>query len=539
MLLKNKSLFFLAILSITIGCKEDFLETAPTSAISSADALSSPANMELVLNGLHRLLYSQNGNLPGASNTYSGEHYFIPMFDVIPGRLIHSARANGWQRADLQWIAHTNPNASVVEQMWYQRYHLIAEVNAIINKVADDGLVIDEDMKNILGQSHAYRAWAYYRLVTTYAKGYLVGTPSTDLGVPLLLKTESPYESGPRATVAEVYAQMESDIDGAIAYLEGASPAKNKSHISLQAAHGIKARIALSKGDWATAASSAVKAREGYSLMSENLWLSGFNTYDLPEVIWGLRVIDTETVYYSSYFYLICPTFNGSQNRGNPKLFNKEVYGQIPTTDFRRKSVLPLAPNTNSAAANGQGGSYTVDPNYSDAATFWAAWSNVVSTYGMTGGHNTHPYMHVKFLQKNPGSIDPDDVILMRSSEMYLIEAEAKIMQNDLSGARTVLQTFGSSRDTAYDASVYSTKDQLLEHIQFQRYVELYGEGFAYTDHIRWDLPIDHTNSGAHVSLYQDGFQQDKPSVNNDWIFKIPQSEIDANPFISEDQQNK
>lgn len=157
----------------------------------------------------------------------------------------------------------------------------------------------------------------------------------------------------------------------------------------------------------------------------------------------------------------------------------------------------------------------------------------------MTGGHNTHPYMHVKFLQKNPGSIDPDDVILMRSSEMYLIEAEAKIMQNDLSGARTVLQTFGSSRDTAYDASVYSTKDQLLEHIQFQRYVELYGEGFAYTDHIRWDLPIDHTNSGAHVSLYQDGFQQDKPSVNNDWIFKIPQSEIDANPFISEDQQNK
>ena len=38
--------------------------------------------------------------------------------------------------------------------------------------------------------------------------------------------------------------------------------------------------------------------------------------------------------------------------------------------------------------------------------------------------------------------------------------------------------------------------------------------------------------------LYQDGFQQAKPSVNNDWIFKIPQAEIDANPYLTEADQN-
>ena len=88
--------------------------------------------------------------------------------------------------------------------------------------------------------------------------------------------------------------------------------------------------------------------------------------------------------------------------------------------------------------------------------------------------------MHVKFLQKNPGTIDPDDIILMRSSEMYLIEAEAKAMQDDIIGAQTVLQKFGSSRDSAYNSSVFTTKETLMSHIKFQRYVELYGEGFSW-----------------------------------------------------------
>jgi hypothetical protein len=46
------------------------------------------------------------------------------------------------------------------------------------------------------------------------------------------------------------------------------------------------------------------------------------------------------------------------------------------------------------------------------------------------------------------------------------------------------------------------------------------------------------TNSGAASVLYQDGFTQDKPSVNPDWIWKIPQAEIDANPYINEADQN-
>ena len=356
--------------------------------------------------------------------------------------------------------------------------------------------------------------------------------------MPLVFATEPPYESGPRATVEEVYNQIEADINDAIDYLAVASAPDNKSHISINAAYGIKARVALSKGDWAVAAESAEEAREGYPLLSKSEWLSGFNTYDLSEVIWGGRVIDSETNYFQSYFYYVSPTFNGSQNRSNPKIISSELYDQIPETDYRKEAWLPLAPNTNPSASNDMGGGFESDPNYDNEDAFWDAWEEIITKYGMTTGHNTHPYMNVKFLQKNPGTIDPDDVIYMRSAEMVLIEAEAKAMMNDIQGAQDALAILGNARDSAFDKTEFGTKEELIEEIKFQRRIELWGEGFSYYDHIRWDEPLDHTNSGAAKVLYQDGFFQERPSVNDEWIWKIPQAEINANPYISEADQN-
>lgn len=528
-------------LVISIGCKDSFLDTSPTDSISETSAFESPDNMLLVLNGLHRQMYAQNPLDDYAYSSRSGESHFIPSFDAIGGSIIHSSPGNGWMRGDLQWRTHTVSDATTVEALWYQRYHFIASANAIISAVDEQGFELDAKVNNILGQAHAYRAWAYWRLVTTYAKGYLVGNPSTDLGVPILLSKGLPYDSAPRSTVEEVYAQIEADINTAIDYLAaGTNPGSGdnaKSHISLNAAYGIKARVALSKGDWAVAAANAALARDGYPLINEDDWLSGFNTLGLSEVIWGGNVIDTETNYYQSYFYYISPTFNGTQNRGNPKIISKELYDRLPNTDYRTKAWLPLAPNTNSAASNGEGGSFETDPNYDNEDDFWDAWENIIETYGMTRGHNTHPYMTVKFLQSTPGGIAPDDVIYMRSSEMVLIEAEAYAMLGQFANARTALNLIGQARDSAFDAATVADGD-LLDEIKFQRKVELWGEGFSYHDHIRWDEALDYTNTGAAEVLYGVGYQQAKPSVNDDWIWKIPQSEIDANPYITENEQN-
>ncbi|WP_339658322.1 RagB/SusD family nutrient uptake outer membrane protein [Flavobacterium frigidarium] len=533
---KYKLLLALSMLTI-VSCTDTYLDTVPTDSIAEDAALSTPENMALVLNGLHRQMYAQS-TLTGATNSRSGESHFIPALDAVGGNIIHSSPGNGWMTADLKWNSHTLPTSGTNFNFWFQRYHFIQSSNAIISKVDESSFPVTPQLNNVLGQAYAYRAWSYLRLVTTFSKGYLVGTPATDPGVPLLLTAGTPYVGAARGTVQEVYTQMEKDIDQSIAYLKNASSPDNKSNISINAAYGIKARIALSRGNWSVAAANAALARTGFPLLNETQWDSGFNTYDLPEVIWGGRVIDAESAFFSSYFYYVAFAFNGSQNRSNPKLISKELYDAIPATDFRNKAWLPKAPNTNGAASNGQGGSFATDPNYSDKASFDAAKAAIIAKYGATSGHNTHPYMNVKFKQKNPGSIDPDDVIYMRSAEMYLIEAEAKAMMNDIAGAQLVLQAFGKSRDTAYNSSIYTTKTALMDHIKWQRRVELWGEGFSFHDQIRWDEGIDQSKSGASLVLYGDGFMQAKPSVNNKWIWKIPQQELDANPFLTNADQN-
>lgn len=546
MISKIKTLSLAILIFAMTSCEKDFLDTVPTDSVGPAVALGDEASMQNVLNGIHRGMYAQSQTIfPGGNSARAGDHWWVPQGDNLTGGIIHSADANnlGW-RDNMQWNDHTVETELTPELLWYHRYNMILHANLIIKRIEEGDLTDTPNLRAIKGQALTYRAFALLSLVQHYSKGYLIGNPATDPGVPVILE---PQTTGPRGTVQATYDQIGKDLDAAIAAFQNAAPRptggpETKSQLNINVAYGIKARWALSKGDWQTAASAAVSARQGFPLMNEAQWKSGFNTNDLPEVIWGSNVIGTETTFFRSYFYLMCNTFNGSQNRNNTKIADRRLVDAIPDTDYRKDVFLPDAPNTNSSAANGEGGwANNTNPLYTTQDEFNAARNAIRTQYGMTSGHNTHPYMHVKMLQKNPGTIDPDDIIYMRSSEMYLIEAEAKAMANDIPGAQAALQTIAGARDSAFNAATYATQAALMAQIKFQRRVELWGEGFGYTDHIRWDEGVDHGangGSGASLLLYQDAYVIAKPSVNNKWIFKIPQAEINANPDIGPGDQN-
>lgn len=86
MLRNIKYLSLIVIGLMMASCQEDFLDTKPTDAISAADALASEANMALIINGMHRTMYSQSQTvLPGgtaqASTQRANEHYWVPLGD--------------------------------------------------------------------------------------------------------------------------------------------------------------------------------------------------------------------------------------------------------------------------------------------------------------------------------------------------------------------------------------------------------------------------------------------------------------------------
>ncbi|HEV7329882.1 MAG TPA: RagB/SusD family nutrient uptake outer membrane protein [Flavisolibacter sp.] len=122
------------------------------------------------------------------------------------------------------------------------------------------------------------------------------------------------------------------------------------------------------------------------------------------------------------------------------------------------------------------------------------------------------------------------DVKVFRTGEMYLIRAEAKAETNDLPGAAADLNALRAARIAGYVNETFTTKEQLIDAIIFERFRELAYEGHRFWDLRRRNLPVqrlpqDAPNANA-LTL---------PAGNFRFVLPIPQREIEANPQI---QQN-
>ncbi|QZE13214.1 RagB/SusD family nutrient uptake outer membrane protein [Halosquirtibacter laminarini] len=538
-----KKIIYIFLLAFTFACSEDFLDVTPTNAVGEKNVVTSPANLRTALNGVHRLMYQQSPVSKGANR--AGEGYLMPLLEFGASDMLHSSNGNGWFRFRLKWQTHINADYFDSRYPWIHYYYLIANVNNILK--AADTMTQTEDIKDVLGQAYAYRAYAYFRLVQLYGKSYTWGNPTTDLGVPIVLETKAPYEGTKRETVQKVYEQIIADITESVDLLKDVSVASDISNITLHTAEGIAARVYLTMGNWVKAAEFSAKAKEGYALMNEEQYMKGFNSGELPEMMWSGHIVSDQTTYYYAWFYYIGTNFNGSQNRGNPKMINNKLFAEISDTDYRKKLWLENAPDAFAGALRDP----NYKPDYPAGATkedsvalekiakdnFNSDRKELLDKYGMTSGFYTVPYMSVKFKNKNAGSIDSDDVMYMRVSEMFLIEAEALCHVNKDSEAAEVLFSLVSKRDPDYVRST-KTGDALLQEILLQRRIELWGEGHRWLDMLRNDVELNLEGTNASKTLYSDGYKQAKPSENSLWLFKVPTEELNANSNITPDQQN-
>lgn len=510
------SLIFAFVVGLN-SCSEDFLQTVPTDSVSTEIALGSADNMMLAINGIHRAMYAQNGQI----SNYAGQQFMIPMAEFRASDALHSTTGNGWFRRDLQWIMHTDATRSDLEYVWFFNYNIIGSANNIINAAED--MQMSDELNNILGQAYTYRAWAHFNLVRFFGKAYMIGSPASDPGVPIMLATEPPYEGLSRNSVQEVYDQIKSDLTTAITHYANATARPDISHLNIDVAKGISARVYLTIGDWANAAKFANEARQGYPLMSESAFKSGFSSIDNQEWMWGSKMIQDQTSYFYSYFYYCSNNFNGSQNRSNPKFMNHKLYDLMSDTDYRKDLILKDCPSTFDAWDKGDNAG-----RYADKAEYTAAVAEYRAIVNNGSSHNMLPYLHIKLQQSDGPTITPMDVIHMRAAEMYLIEAEALARQNKNTEAQNVLFTLVSERDAGYVQST-NTGQALVDEVLVQRRIELFLEGHRWFDMLRNDEALDLEGTGADPDLYLDGYKQAKPSANPEWIFRIPQRELDAN----------
>lgn len=476
-------LAFSASVLFIVGCKKSYLDVTPTTSIAASDAFQTTANAWAALNGIHRSLYLQYYS----SQDMGGQSANMIHMDMLGEDLVNPTTGNGWFISTYRWQAHrtaTGTNAVYFNYRFY--YTIIANANMIIDNV-DNAAGPDADKKVIKGQALAYRGWAYFQMIQLFGKRYDATTANDNSGVPLILSS-AVNTPQPRNTVAEVYTQINKDLDDAITLLTGAAARANKSHINLSVAQGFKARVALTQQNWSVAASMANAARQGYSLMSTSQYTAGFNSYSNPEWMWGFHQQDDQTTYFYSFFAFMSADFNSTNIRTNPKAINSKLYDAISSTDIRKQLWDPTG--TNSA--------FPVPP-----------------------GGARYPYMQRKFLSAGGSSSSIGDVPVMRAAEMYLIEAEAKARLGDATAANILFQLV-SKRDPSYVQSI-NTGQALIAEVLVQRRIELWGEGFRFYDLKRLNQPLDRTGANHSAAV---AVTMTVPAGDKLWEFLIPQDEI-------------
>ncbi len=168
------------------------------------------------------------------------------------------------------------------------------------------------------------------------------------------------FEGQPRNTVEDVYAQIIDDLDEAI-LLHADYDRANNSHMNIDVARGVKARVALVMQDWTSAATLAAQARADYPLMSNAAYKAGFNDYTNGEWMWGSTVIPDQTTYFYSYFAYMSRNFSSTNIRGNPKAINTLLYNNpiFTPTDVRLANFDPTGAHTALALASTLQGSPT------------------------------------------------------------------------------------------------------------------------------------------------------------------------------------
>ena len=481
----------LAVLFCFTACEKEYLDTYPTDRVSSAGVVLTTDNALTALNGIHRSLYVRYGSQGrggiGAFNIHIDEAGEDHVFN----------RSN-WT-SSYRWYPNENPTSSYTTANWAMFYQWIANANVIINGI-DDAAGEQSNRDFIKGQVLAYRAFCHFHLVRIWGNRYETGGGNSQLGVPI--KLDNSIDPIARSTVEEVYTQINKDLDDAITLLDGYSR-KNKSHFNVNVLKGLKARVALTQGNWALAAQFASQARAGFALMDTATYAQGFQIFseNNNEFIWASQLIEDQSDKWANYGAFISRNFSSSAIRGNPRSINNLLYDMISATDIRKTLWDPTGEHL-----------------------------NLPDGVSLLSTHRKFPYTSQKFIAVGNGD-SRVDVPLMRAAEMYLIEAEAFARNNQDGLAAQALYDMVITRDTDYTLST-NTGLALRNEISVHRRVELWGEGFRWYDLKRLNLPLDRTGSNQSTT-YTNGIMQVAVGDNR-WTWPIPQDEIDANPLIEQ-----
>ncbi|MBD9058160.1 MAG: RagB/SusD family nutrient uptake outer membrane protein [Prevotella sp.] len=522
----------LASATLLASCGSDYLETKPTASVSSTEAVATTDMAYKALNGIARCQTTQHYAF---TQGFAGENAIMRLYENLPSQNYnYNYYASGWAPIHNQTF-HNRTSTIYDGYAWYYYYQLIGQANRIIAHI-DAATGSDEDKKFIKASALSFRAYSYEKLIHYYCYRWQDSNNGASQGV--VLRLDESTGDAPFATLAETVAQIYKDCQEAIT-LFGESgidrPAREVWIPNENVAHAVYARAALFRQDYQTAVDQAKLAKQGYPLMSNDSYAAGF-CEPTSEWIMGSYGDDSENNFYWSYGTQgACNGYYATAD-GNPTgagTIGHELISRIPNNDARKQNFLTEDKFPNLDLSKESKYYYTfgilgmMDDNIYEQA------DSIVKAHQAKG--LTTPYQagfyyldaNLKFYVKAQPGVGY--VPFIRSSEMVLIEAEANYFLGKTAEAQAALVELNATSGRNPEYTCTKTGEELLSEIQDYRCLELWGEGFEWSDFKRWNKAVVRKSFAEGGNAHQSVAITIKPEDGNKWTWGVPLNETDYN----------
>ncbi|MDN5210946.1 RagB/SusD family nutrient uptake outer membrane protein [Fulvivirgaceae bacterium BMA12] len=478
------------------ACDKDNLSLSNPNELTPDTYFTSDAQLTASVNAIYTNLQSRG---------YYARRYFFTN-DLMSQECF----GLGSLAADLrQYIDHSfDPSNPGFQFFWENSFQGIAQANFVINNQENFENMTEAVVNKRLGEAHYLRAHYYFELVSRFGD------------VPLLVEIVTSPEGLPRTASEEIYQFILSDLTEAIRLLpeKDVADAANLGRATRGTAQALKGMVHLFREEYTEASTEFQNVINGpYSLVDdfndnfeeesehndESIFEIQFNSAWGGSGAWSINGTGVAEVTFRGQEY----GFSAWRN----VIPSQELLEEFESDDPRLGYTFYAPGDT-----YGSNNEFTVEAfvTIPDDLPSWRKYQR----YYKQENEDTNSGVNFRF---------------MRLANVILMQAEALAMSNNLPGAVDLLNQIRSRPSVnmplygtaEMDSRGYpvSTQEQVINAIRHEKMVELAGEQVRYRDIIRWGMGPD------VIPNFQTGKHE---------LWPIPQTEIDANPEMTNNDQN-
>jgi len=455
--LSFKNVVLLLLLLAANGCKKFVQVTPPDTQLQAGIIFASDQTATAAMMGVYSQAMVSKGYFLNGGNS------------ICPGLSADEfTGTSGFAMEDAFSANALFSTNSFIVTLYSTAYTTIYNTNSMMENLQASHALSEKTSRQLRGESMCLRALTYFHL--------------TDLWGPAPLETSTDYSINavaPRSPDTAIYRQVTNDLLAAdslldTVYATGAGNANDRTRPNKWAARALLARVWLYRGQWAAAEEAATAVLQSGMYQLEPLLDSVFRTGS-QEAIWQLQPVSF------------------SMNSAEGAFF-------VPADGASTKPLYTLTTYLLKAFEPGD-----------QRRLHW------VGTKTINGVSYAYPYKYkvrtgiYPYLEYN---------MVLRLAEIYLIRAEARAQQNNLSGAITDLDSV-RSRAGLPDLSPALSSVEILAAVMQERRIELMAEwGHRWSD-------LRRTGQATAVLGPQ------KPNWTGDAsLYPIPQTELLRNSAI-------